>query len=47
MTFAYFLRRAARYWGDNPAVLYRDRVLTYRRSTSVPRGWRTRCWRWA
>jgi acyl-CoA synthetase (AMP-forming)/AMP-acid ligase II len=30
MTFAYFLRRAARYWGDNPAVLYRDRVLTYR-----------------
>ncbi|SFC24678.1 Acyl-CoA synthetase (AMP-forming)/AMP-acid ligase II [Cupriavidus sp. OV038] len=30
MSFAYFLRRAARYWGDNPAVLYRDRVLTYR-----------------
>jgi len=30
MTFAYFLRRAARYWGDNPAVLYRDRVLTFR-----------------
>lgn len=30
MTFAYFLRRAARYWGDNPAVLYRDRALTYR-----------------
>ncbi len=30
MTFAYFLRRAARYWGDRPAVLYRDRALSYR-----------------
>jgi acyl-CoA synthetase (AMP-forming)/AMP-acid ligase II len=30
MGFAYFLRRAARYWGDQPAVLYRDQVLTYR-----------------
>ncbi|CAG2142321.1 Long-chain-fatty-acid--CoA ligase [Cupriavidus yeoncheonensis] len=30
MTFAYFLRRSARYWGNHPAVLYRDRVLTYR-----------------
>lgn len=28
--FAYFLRRAARYWGDQPAVLYQDKVLTYR-----------------
>ncbi|MBO4122761.1 AMP-binding protein [Cupriavidus gilardii] len=30
MTFAYFLRRAARYWGERPAVLYRDRALSYR-----------------
>lgn len=30
MGFAYFLRRAARYWGDDPAVLHRDRVLSYR-----------------
>jgi len=30
MGFALFLRRAARYWGDHAAVLYRDRVLTYR-----------------
>lgn len=30
MSFAYFLRRAARYWGERPAVLYRDRCLTYR-----------------
>ncbi|MGO4329971.1 MULTISPECIES: AMP-binding protein [unclassified Cupriavidus] len=30
MSFAFFLRRAARYWGDNAAVLYQDRVLTYR-----------------
>ncbi|WP_420998289.1 AMP-binding protein [Cupriavidus sp. 30B13] len=30
MGFAFFLRRAARYWGDHAAVLYQDRVLTYR-----------------
>lgn len=30
MGFAFFLRRAARYWGDHAAVLYNDRVLTYR-----------------
>ncbi|WGS47862.1 AMP-binding protein (plasmid) [Burkholderia sp. JSH-S8] len=30
MSFAYFLRRAARYWGDQPAVLHRDRGITYR-----------------
>ncbi|MBN3791763.1 AMP-binding protein [Burkholderia sp. Ac-20353] len=30
MSFAYFLRRAARYWGDQPAVIHRDRVITYR-----------------
>jgi acyl-CoA synthetase (AMP-forming)/AMP-acid ligase II len=30
MTFAYFLRRAARYWGDHTAVLARDKALTYR-----------------
>jgi len=30
MEFAFFLRRAARYWGDHAAVLYNDRVLTYR-----------------
>jgi len=30
VSFAYFLRRAARYWGDQPAVLYGDRQLTYR-----------------
>ncbi len=30
MGFAYFLRRAARYWGDNVAVIHRDRELTYR-----------------
>ena len=28
--FAYFLRRAARYWGDNVAVIHRRRELTYR-----------------
>lgn len=30
MSFAYFLRRAARYWGDHAAVLHRKRCLTYR-----------------
>lgn len=30
LSFAYFLRRAARYWGDQTAVMHRDRVLTYR-----------------
>lgn len=30
MGFAYFLRRAARYWGDQPAILYQDQVVTYR-----------------
>ncbi|UEP25808.1 class I adenylate-forming enzyme family protein [Burkholderia ambifaria] len=30
MSFTYFLRRAARYWGDQPAVLHRDRCITYR-----------------
>ena len=30
MSFAYFLRRAARYWGDQPAILYQDQVVTYR-----------------
>ncbi|GAB7543921.1 AMP-binding protein [Cupriavidus sp. 8B] len=30
MGFAFFLRRAARYWGDHAAVLYNDRALTYR-----------------
>ncbi|MGY8526217.1 AMP-binding protein [Paracidovorax citrulli] len=29
MGFAYFLRRAARYWASNAAVIHRDRVLTY------------------
>ena len=30
MGFAYFLRRAARYWGDNVAAIHRNRELTYR-----------------
>jgi acyl-CoA synthetase (AMP-forming)/AMP-acid ligase II len=30
LSFAYFLRRAARYWGDKVAVMHRDRELTYR-----------------
>ncbi|MBB5409978.1 acyl-CoA synthetase (AMP-forming)/AMP-acid ligase II [Paraburkholderia sp. HC6.4b] len=30
MGFAYFLRRAARYWGDTVAVMHRERELTYR-----------------
>ena len=30
MSFAYFLRRAARYWGSQPAVIHRDRAVTYR-----------------
>ncbi|MBB3260108.1 acyl-CoA synthetase (AMP-forming)/AMP-acid ligase II [Paraburkholderia bannensis] len=30
MSFPYFLRRAATYWGDVPAVIHRDRTLTYR-----------------
>ncbi|AOK32375.1 MULTISPECIES: acyl-CoA synthetase [Burkholderia] len=30
MSFPYFLRRAARYWGDLPAVVHRDRTLSYR-----------------
>ena len=30
MSFAYFLRRAARYWGDKVAVMHRHRELTYR-----------------
>ncbi|ODV44276.1 AMP-dependent synthetase [Cupriavidus sp. UYMMa02A] len=30
MSFGYFLRRAARYWGDAPAILYHDQVVTYR-----------------
>ncbi|AKJ68424.1 AMP-dependent synthetase [Pandoraea thiooxydans] len=29
MSFAYFLRRAATYWGDAAAVMQADRVLTY------------------
>ena len=29
MSFAYFLRRAATYWGDTAAVMQGDRVLTY------------------
>ncbi|WDD93492.1 AMP-binding protein [Burkholderia sp. FERM BP-3421] len=29
MSFTYFLRRAARFWGDQTAVLHRDRALTY------------------
>jgi acyl-CoA synthetase (AMP-forming)/AMP-acid ligase II len=31
MSFPYFLRRAASYWGDVPAVIHRDCPLTYRR----------------
>ncbi|CAG9238964.1 Long-chain-fatty-acid--CoA ligase [Paraburkholderia tropica] len=30
MSFPYFLRRAASFWGDVPAVIHRDRPLTYR-----------------
>jgi len=30
LSFAYFLRRASRYWGDHVAVMHRDRELTYR-----------------
>lgn len=30
MSFPYFLRRAAAYWGERPAVIDRDRLLTYR-----------------
>ncbi|MBN3845577.1 long-chain fatty acid--CoA ligase [Paraburkholderia sp. Ac-20342] len=30
MSFPYFLRRAAAFWGDVPAVIHRDRPLTYR-----------------
>ncbi len=30
MSFPYFLRRAAAYWGDVPAVIHRERTLTYR-----------------
>jgi len=30
MSFPYFLRRAASFWGDLPAVIHRDRPLTYR-----------------
>ena len=30
MSFAYFLRRAARYWGDRAAVIHRDRQLSFR-----------------
>ncbi|WP_321839454.1 AMP-binding protein [Paraburkholderia bannensis] len=30
MSFPYFLRRAAAYWGDLPAVIHRDRTLNYR-----------------
>ena len=30
MSFAYFLHRAARYWGDRPAVIHRDRHLSFR-----------------
>ncbi|KVT37222.1 AMP-binding protein [Burkholderia multivorans] len=30
MSFPYFLRRAASFWGDVPAVIHRDRPLSYR-----------------
>lgn len=30
MNFTYFLQRAARYWGEQPAVFHRERVITYR-----------------
>ncbi|AOY94366.1 AMP-dependent synthetase [Cupriavidus sp. USMAA2-4] len=30
MAFALFLQRAARYWGDRPAVMHRERVLSFR-----------------
>ncbi|WP_028219881.1 AMP-binding protein [Paraburkholderia oxyphila] len=30
MSFAYFLRRAARYWGDRTAVIHHDRHLSFR-----------------
>ncbi|WP_434666062.1 AMP-binding protein [Paraburkholderia sp. A3BS-1L] len=30
MSFAYFLRRAARYWGDRTAVIHHDRQLSFR-----------------
>jgi len=30
LTFPMLLRRAARHWRDRPAVLHRDRILTYR-----------------
>jgi len=30
LSFSYFLRRAARYWGDQAAILHRERRLTYR-----------------
>ena len=30
MSFAYFLHRAARYWGDRVALIHRDRQLSFR-----------------